>query len=68
MTFKQCSNCGKSGAYWYGGDYITVRCRYCKASITFRRDEMTIDQGAARLYLDVFADEKLATARAVVGR
>jgi len=64
----QCSNCAKRGAYWYGGDIITVRCRYCKASMTFRRHEMTVRQAAARLYTDQFAAEKLATARAVAGR
>jgi hypothetical protein len=66
--FRQCSRCGKRGAYWYGGNIVTVRCRYCKASVSFRRNEQTIDQAAARLYLDEFADDKLATARAVAGR
>jgi len=68
QVLRQCSRCAKRGVYWYGADIITVRCRYCKASISFHRSEMTIDQAAARLYLDVFADDKLATARAVAGR
>lgn len=66
--FMQCSNCAKHGAYWYGGDIITVRCRYCKASLAFRRHEMTVLQAAARLYTDKFAADKLATAQAVAGR
>ncbi len=66
--FMQCSNCAKHGAYWYGSEIITVRCRYCKASLTFRRSEMTVMQAAARLYTDKFAADKLATAQAVAGR
>ena len=67
-VFRQCSRCAKRGVYWYGADIVTVRCRYCKASVSFHHGEMTIDQAAACLYLDVFADDKLATARAAAGR
>lgn len=66
--FMQCSNCAKHGAYWYGGEIITVRCRYCKASLTFKRFEMTVMHGAGLLYTDKFAADKLATAQAVAGR